>query len=272
MLDLPLDEIPLVFLDTETTGLTPRFGDRLLEIALVRFRGGVMENFYTTLLNPECSISPGASRIHGITARDVSDAPLFRDVAKPIRDEMENAVLVAHNAPFDLGFLTHEFRRARVNSPANLVLDTLKLLRRNFRFRSNSLDNVANAFGIERETTHRALADVLTTHKVFEHIVEKLAPATLRELLAMQDGTVTWADTSVRDELVLPLALEEALRSRRKLFLRYVDEYGGKSERWVSVVDVRAQKEYIYVRAFCHLRDAERNFRLDRVIEMKVEE
>lgn len=272
MLDLPLDLVPLVFLDTETTGLTPRFGDRLLEIALVRFRGGVMENFYTTLVNPERSISPGASRVHGIFDRDVRDAPLFRDVAKEIRAEMENTVLVAHNAPFDLGFVANEFRLARVNSPANLAVDTLALLRRNFRFRSNSLSNVASAIGIQRDTAHRALADVLTTHQVFEFIVGELKPATLADLLHLQGGTVPWADTSVREDLPLPPALEEALKSRRKLFLRYVDEFGGKSERWVSVMDVRAQKEYIYVRAFCHLRDAERSFRLDRVVEMKVEE
>lgn len=272
MLDLTIDRVPFVLLDTETTGLTPRFGDRLLEIALVRFRGGVMENFYTTLLNPERSISPGASRIHGIRDRDVVDAPLFRDVARQIRDEMQDAVLVAHNAPFDLGFVSHEFRLARVNPPANLAVDTLRLLRRHFRFRSNSLSNVAAALGIERDTAHRALADVLTTQRVFEYIVDRLQPATLADLLHMQGGTVAWADTSVREELPLPPALEEALKSRRKLFLCYVDEFGGKTERWVSVVDVRAQKEYIYVRAFCHLRDAERSFRLDRVVEMKVEE
>ncbi len=272
MLDLPLSRVPLVFVDTETTGLSPHYGDRMVEIALARFTGEVMENFYTTLLNPERHISPGASRVHGITDRDVQDAPRFRDVAKDVRAEMENAVLVAHNAPFDLGFISNEFRLARVNSPANLALDTLPLLRRFFRFRSNSLGRVADDLGITRETAHRALADVLTTRQVFEYIVQELRPATLADLLHMQGGTVAWADTSVREELPLPPALEEALRSHRKLFLRYVDEFGGKTERWVSVVDVRAQKEYIYVRAFCHLREAERSFRLDRVVEMKIED
>ncbi len=271
MLDQPLSEIPLVFLDTETTGLSPRFGDRMVEIALARFRGDAMENFYTTLLNPERSIAPGAVQVHGITDRDVADAPRFRDVAKQVRAEMEGVVLVAHNAPFDLGFVANEFRLARVNSPANLALDTLALLRRNFSFRSNALRNVARALGIETETTHRALADVLTTRAVFEFIIGELRPQSLRELLEMQNGTVAWADTSVREDLPLPPALDEALRSHRKLFMRYVDEFGGKTERWVSVMDVRAQKEYIYVRAFCHLRDAERSFRLDRVVEMRME-
>lgn len=271
MLDLPLSEIPLVFLDTETTGLTPRFGDRMVEIALARFRGDAMENFYTTLINPERSISPGAARVHGISDPDVLDAPRFREIAKQVRAELEGVVIVAHNAPFDLNFVSNEFRLARLNAPGNLALDTLTLLRRFFRFRSNALSRVADALGIERETSHRALADVLTTRAVFQYILGELKPQTLRELLHLQGGPIPWADTEVREEIPLPPELEEALRSRRKLFLLYVDEYGSQSERWVSPVDVLMRKEYVYLRAYCHLRAAERNFRLDRVLEMKIE-
>jgi len=271
MLDLPLAEIPLVFLDTETTGLAPRFGDRMVEIALARFRGEAMENFYTTLLNPERDISPGAARVHGITNGDVRDAPRFREVAREVRGELEGAVIVAHNAPFDLGFVANEFRLARVNAPANLALDTLALLRRYFHFSSNALSRVADALGIDRETSHRALADVLTTRAVFDYILAELNPSSLRELLRMQGGPIPWADTGSREEIPLPPALEEALRSRRKLFLCYVDEFGSRSERWVSPVDVSLRNGYIHLRAFCHLRDAERNFRLDRVVEMRVE-
>jgi DNA polymerase-3 subunit epsilon len=271
MLELPLSEIPLVYLDTETTGLTPRFGDRIVEIALVRFRNGAMENFYTTLVNPERAISPGAVRVHGITDDDVADAPRFREIAETVRAELEGAVIVAHNAPFDLNFVANEFRLARMNAPGNLALDTLTLLRRYFRFRSNALPKVADTLGIERTTSHRALADVLTTRDVFEHILGALQPRSLGELLRMQGGTIAWADTAAREELALPPELEEALRSHRKLFLRYVDEFGSQSERWVSPVDVRMRNGYVHLRAFCHLRDAERNFRLDRVIEMRVE-
>lgn len=272
MLDLPLDEVPLVFLDTETTGLSPQYGDRVVEIALARFRGSVMEDFFTTLLQPERSISPGAARVHGITDRDVADAPLFREVAEQVSAAMAGAVIVAHNAPFDLGFVAHEFQLARTSPPANLALDTLTLLRRYFRFRSNALGRVAEELGIDRETAHRALADVLTTRAVFDYIIGELKPPTLRELLHMQGGTVAWADTSLRQELPLPPALAEALKSHRKLYLCYVDEWGDRTERWVSPVNVTLRNEYIYLRAFCHLREAERSFRLDRVVEMKMEE
>ncbi len=271
MLDLPLSQIPLVFLDTETTGLTPQHGDRIVEIALARFRAGVMEDFYVSLVNPECAIPPGAAHIHGIRDADVRQAPRFAAIARQVTAHLDGAVIVAHNAPFDLNFLNCEFRGARVAPPANLALDTLTLLRRHFHFRSNALARVADEFGVARETAHRALADVLTTRGVFECIVAALKPRTLGDLLQMQGGPIAWADAEPRQEIVLPPALAEALRSHRKLFLRYLDEYGAQSERWVSPVQVSARQEHIYLRAFCHLRDAERYFRLDRVLEMRVE-
>lgn len=274
MFDLPLAEIPFVFLDTETTGLNPHYGDRVVEIALARFRGGVMEDYFASLVNPERVISPGASRIHGITNADVCDAPRFFEIAAAVRAELNDAVLVAHNAPFDLGFVANEFYLARQPCPENLVVDTLTLLRRYFSFRSNSLPRVAEALGIDRERAHRALADVLTTRAVFNFILDDLArrgAATLGDLLNLQGGAIAW-ERAARADLPLPPALEEALRSQRRLFLRYVDEYGTLSERWVSPRGVTAREEYIYLRAHCYLRDAERHFRLDRVLEMKVED
>lgn len=270
MLDLPLSHVPLLFLDTETTGLTPRFGDRVVEIALARFRGEVMENFYTTLLNPERYISPGASRIHGITNADVADAPRFREVVEAVRTEFEGVIVVAHNAPFDLGFMSNEFQLARYSAPGNLCLDTLTLLRRHFRFRSNALQRVADDLQIDRTGSHRALADVLTTREIFQYILDELRPATLRQLLQMQGGTIVWEGTPGSD-VPLPPTLEEALRSSRKLFLRYVDERGTRTDRWVSPIRVTAHNEYVLLRAFCHLREQERTFRLDRVVEMKIE-
>lgn len=274
MLDLPLHEIPFIFFDTETTGLNPHYGDRVVELALARFRGDVMDNFYTSLVNPERIISPGASQVHGITNADVRDSPRFREIADDVRHELKGAVIVAHNARFDMGFLANEFRLARQLCPDNLAVDTLTLLRRYFTFRSNALPRVAQALGIDPSRSHRALADVLTTRTVFSYIIDELARMgvrTLGDLLERQGGTISW-DAVAREELPLPPALEEALRSQRRLFLRYVDEVGVLSERWVSPRSVATRQEYIYLRAHCHLRDAERHFRLDRVLEMRIED
>ncbi len=274
MLDQLISEIPLVFLDTETTGLNPRYGDRMVEIALARFRGDVMEDYYVTLLNPGRPMSPGATRIHGITDDEVRDAPRFADIIPSLCAALDDVVIVAHNAPFDLGFVSNEFRLARQESPNNLVLDTLTLLRRHFQFPSNSLQRVAERLGVQNGRAHRALADVLTTRAVFHFIANDLSrrgARTLGDFFKLQGGTIPWrAEPS--QELPLPPALEEALRLNRKIFLRYVDNFGAQTERWVSPIRVSADRDYLYLRAYCHLRNGERSFRLDRVLEMTVEE
>lgn len=272
MLDLPLSRVPLIFLDTETTGLSPRFGDRVVEIALARFRGGVMENYFDSLVNPGRRIPPDVSRIHGITDAQVRDAPTFAELARQLLTELSGAVIVAHNAPFDLGFVHNEFSLAGRERPDNLVVDTLTLLRAHFTFRSNSLPRIAQDLGIPNKNAHRALNDALTTHEVFTYILRELGPraATLGDLLSLQGGTIEWRQRNGED-LPVPPVLEKAMRSNRRVFLRYVDGNGELSERWVSPRTVFMQQEIIYLRAFCYLRNEERQFRLDRVREMKVE-
>ncbi len=274
MLDDPISEIPLVFVDTETTGLNPRYGDRIVEIALARFRRGVMENFYESLVNPQRLMGPGVIRIHGITNQDVRDAPLFAEIAPRVCEEMSDAVIVAHNAPFDLGFISNEFRRAHLPIPNTLVLDTLTLLRRYFAFPSNSLRRVSEALGIRRNESHRALADALATQQVFDFIASDLQSRrganTLGDFLKLQDGPIPWQDAP-EFNVPLPPEVEEALRFNRPLFLRYRDDKGTITERTVSPIGVRTDHNIIYLRAYCHLRNGERHFRLDRIIELRLE-
>jgi DNA polymerase III subunit epsilon len=273
MFDQLISEIPLVFLDTETTGLNPHFGDRVVEIALVRFRGDVQENYFDTLVDPQCLIPPEVTRIHGITDADVEGKPNFAQIASQVREELNETVVVMHNAPFDLGFLRNEFHLARQDRPTILALDTLSFLRSYFRLPSNSLGRAADYLGIKRGS-HRALADALTTRDVFAFIVNQLGAQrnarTLSDFLDLQGGSIEWPEKDGRD-LPLPPELDEALRQNKRLFIRYEDAYGGRTERWVSPRGVFVQREIIYLHAYCHLRNEERHFRLDRVIEMRVE-
>jgi DNA polymerase III epsilon subunit-like protein len=232
-----------------------------------------MEDYYVTLLNPLRHIPDTARRIHGIGDEDVRGAPIFGQVTGQLCLAWDDAVIVAHNAPFDLGFLSNEFAMAGQSCPTNLVLDTLTLLRRHFQFPSNSLPRVAERLGIRPDRMHRALADVLTTHGVFMFIADELAARgarTLGDFLTLQGGSVNWRPVP-REELPIPPPLENAMRRNLRVFLRYVDGDGVLSERWVSPLGVRNDREILYLRAYCHLRNGERYFRLDRVIEMRIE-
>ena len=112
LLDQPLHTVPLVFFDLETTGLFPHRGDRVCEVALLRERGGEPERRFETLVNPQRPLSEQSFLVNGIRAEELAGAPLFAEAAGPLRAISEGAVLVAHNAPFDMEFLHTELARA----------------------------------------------------------------------------------------------------------------------------------------------------------------
>jgi len=255
----------LAFLDTETTGLSAWFGDRICEIAILRCRGDEILDSFDTLVNPARPISPGAARVNGLTDAELAGAPSFAEIAAQVASRLEGAILVGHNTPFDLGFVSSEFHHLGREFPPVELIDTLQLARTHFTFRSNGLQAIANDLMIDRSGAHRALADVLTTRAVLEHFLGKLQQVPLEQLVSVYTPPV--ASPAAFD---LPPQLQEAFSSHKRLFIRYVDQKGHATERWISPIQVLALKDYIYVSAHCHLRDEDRSFRLDRIIEMKL--
>src|SRR5436305_13850946 len=125
MRDLPLDEQTYAVLDVETTGLSARTGDRICEVAVVVARGGHIVDQLQTLVNPQKPISRGAAAVNGISDSMVRNSPIFRQVAPALMEALDGAVLVAHNASFDMSFISSELRAAGFEPPSNPVVDTL---------------------------------------------------------------------------------------------------------------------------------------------------
>jgi DNA polymerase-3 subunit epsilon len=159
----------LIFLDTETTGLTPKFGDRIVEIACVEMINGLLtgrELHY--LLNPERPIPAFASEIHGITDEAVQGRPRFSDIANELVEFIAGDVVVAHNAPFDMEFLRAEFEFessdsdiAHLSNP-ELVIDTLPTFRKLHPGKRCSLAALCKRYGVclsEGQGWHSALTD-----------------------------------------------------------------------------------------------------------------
>jgi len=257
----------LAFLDVETTGLSPWFGDRICEIAILRTEGDAILDTFDTLVNPERPLSPGAARVNGLTEIDLADAPLFAGIAAQVSLWLEDAILVCHNAPFDLSFVSSELNRLGHKLPPLEVIDTLQLARQHFAFASNGLQAIADALSIDRSGAHRALADTLTTRAVLEHFLSRLKRVPLEEIVTTYTSPLVMPASPD-----LPPLIQEALVGQKRLFIHYVDQKGRESQRWISPKQVLILHDYIYVSAHCHLRDQDRSFRLDRITEMKLEE
>jgi DNA polymerase III subunit epsilon len=162
-----------LIIDTETTGLDPKQGHRIIEIAVVevvdRRLTGRSVHFY---VNPEREIDLGATDVHGLTWETLRDKPRFGDIAPELVEFARGAHWVIHNAPFDLAFLDAEFERVSLPSTAGLceaVIDTLALAREQFPGKKNGLDALCERFGVDNahRTVHGALLDARLLAEVY---------------------------------------------------------------------------------------------------------
>ena len=165
-------------LDVETTGLDPK-SCRVIEIAAVLFdlghpREPIMS--MDRLVNPGISIPESARAVHGITDRDVADAPDFAEIAAELEALAVGAFLIAHNASFDLGFISMELAKASRPPLANRILDSLGFARAAFPgLPSYSLPRLAASLGIPTSRSHRALDDAIACAEVFALSVARIA-------------------------------------------------------------------------------------------------
>lgn len=155
-----------IVLDTETTGLDPAEGHRIIEIGCVELINRKLTgNHYHQYLNPEREVDPGAVEVHGITNEMLADKPHFADVAAEFMAYIEGAQLIIHNAPFDVGFIDHELRRLGNAESAVAeyctVLDTLALARRLHPGQKNTLDALCKRYAVDnsQRALHGALLD-----------------------------------------------------------------------------------------------------------------
>ncbi|PIU00386.1 MAG: DNA polymerase III subunit epsilon [Bdellovibrionales bacterium CG10_big_fil_rev_8_21_14_0_10_45_34] len=163
--------------DLETTGFLAGV-DQITEVGLVRFQGGKPIEKYCTLVNPRRSIPEGAIRVSGITDEMVKDAPVIEDLLEPLTNFVENAVMVAHNAPFDFQFLLADFKKYEVTAPDSLVLDTCAMSRKVFPGLLNyKLGTVVQHLKIPTSVFHRAEADAINCGHLFQEILKKTGSA-----------------------------------------------------------------------------------------------
>ncbi len=162
-----------IFLDTETTGLYPAHGHRIIEIAAIEMiNRRPTNNHFHFYLNPQREIDPAAQEVHGITLEFLQDKPLFAAIAQDMLNFISDAELIIHNAPFDVGFLNSELSRIGlqpIETMCGKITDTLKMAKDSRPGQRNNLDALCRHFGINnaKRTLHGALLDAELLAEVY---------------------------------------------------------------------------------------------------------
>lgn len=192
---MELSKIKFACLDTETTGLSPDDGGRICELAVSVSQGGRPVEEFSTLLNPGMPMHPEVIAIHGITNEMVASAPKFADILPKLLGLLDDCVIVAHNADFDVNFLRNEFAQCGMRFPPYPVIDTLKLARKSGKFAKNNLGCIAADLGINCAGWHRAMADTKMAEQIFYYFLTELnkhGVSTLEQLSSFQQKR--WKD------------------------------------------------------------------------------
>ena len=181
LLNLTLDECPLIFLDIETTGLDYS-KDHIIEVAAVGVKGGAEFSSWSTLVKPVVrqglfaemvAIPKEITKITGIEGGQLADQPVFEEIHETLMKQLAGGVLVAHNAAFDVSFLAYKIQSMGLPLPTIPVIDTLALSRAvSPDMKSHSLTALKGFYGVKAEKSHRALDDTRATVQVFDKILD----------------------------------------------------------------------------------------------------
>jgi len=162
-----------IFLDTETTGLEPKLGHRIIEIGCVEYinRKPTNKNFHF-YLNPDRDIDVGAQRVHGLSREFLANKPRFNEIEEKFLDYIDGGEIIIHNAPFDLGFLNHELalinkQNKKIESRCQIT-DTLKMARRKHPGQRNILDALCKRYYVDN--THRELHGALLDAQILAQV------------------------------------------------------------------------------------------------------
>ena len=202
-----------IFLDTETTGLSAKDGDRIVEIACIETKDLIPTNkVFHKIINPQKKVSLEAFKVHGFSDDFLKTKEKFDEVVEDFLEFIKNKKLIIHNAPFDIGFLNTEVRRAnkKILDLKN-VEDSLSLARSKFPASSNSLDNLCKRFNIDlsRRTKHNALLDCELLREVYINLVDQKEPS----LLFQQ-----------REDQIIDFKNEKSSKNREKIIVKIKPE------------------------------------------------
>ena len=268
-----IDETVFTIFDTETTGLNPAAGDRIIELAAVKFKGSEVLGRFETLVNPQREVSPGAFAVNQISAGMLAGAPPAADVLGPFMSFLEGSCVCSYNIPFDLGFLNAELRRCG-HEPfgERMAVDILTMARKLLPgLQRHALWFVANHLQVNAAQQHRALADVEMTWEVFKRLVGMLREKKITDFnkLFRLFGVSSNILDGMHDQKAAEI--QQAIDISAAIKIQYLSSGSGAfSQRQIVPKEISGSGRNRYVTGWCSLRNEERTFRLDHILEVEL--
>lgn len=259
-------EYPVVAFDTETSGAYPLEAE-IVEFGAVKWFKGQVVGQFQTLLKPTVPMAEDNIKIHGITNEMVSSAPTMKEKILGICEFIDGAILIAHHAPFDLGFLAPEIEKAGLQFPNNSHLCTSLLSRTLLATTNHKLQTLVKELSLVGGDAHRAYDDAYACFQVFQKCTEKLgSDATLAKLKNIQQKKISWSDYSVyreKDEKIK--AILKAIQDHKSIQIVYE---GGKTKNELRPITPKGlvrNPDGDYIHAVCEIDNQRKRFYLSKI-------
>jgi len=268
-----INEVEFTIFDTETTGLEPRNGDRIVEIAAVRFKGKRRISTFETLVNPHRPISEYAFQVNRITPQMLEGAPSMEKVAPEFLDFIKGSCICSYNVGFDLEFLNNELRIAKIPELKGVaVVDILKMSKRLMPgLERYALWFVADRLGVKIKQQHRAFSDVELTEEVFfklNGLLEDKGIIDFKNFLNLFGFNSGLLDDINNQKIS---QIQEAMNLGVRIKIKYLSSSTVEvTEREVIPKEIRREKGRLYLIGYCYLRNDERYFSIDGILHLEI--
>jgi DNA polymerase III epsilon subunit family exonuclease len=272
-MDRHIDEIEFTIFDTETTGLEPESGDRIIEIAAIRFKKDEKLGIFQSLVNPQRPLPLSAQRINNITEEMLKAAPTINEILPDFFAFIKGSTLCAYNASFDFGFLKNEARLINLLLPDGiLIIDLLKMSKKLLpNLGHYPLWFVAESLGVRSEGLHRAFKDVEVSFEIFKKLKRILFDkgidnfAEFLNLFCLEGKFLD--DLNFQKIAKIQEAVDKGINLKIKYFSLKDAEV---SIREVIPKEIKQQNQHTYLVAHCLLRNEERNFNIDGILHIEI--
>ncbi len=265
-----IKEQEFVIFDVETTGLSYRGGDRIIEVAALKVKNGEVLASYETLIDPDRVVSYDAYLVNGISTEMLEGQPKASQILPELLTFLEDACMVGHNLRFDINFLNNELRLAGypgINE--SVTLDTCRLAKGFLPdLPRYSLQTVAYYLGYRKRQQHRAMSDVEMTSHVLARLLQVAQNNNIEDLNMLINifGVQKRPKITTRAKLK---AITASLENKRYLHLLYRSVASGTTRRKVMPRRMLGDGKQSVLVAYCHLRKQERYFNVDNILSLE---